>query len=174
MLMTFRELACNDALLCEIERLKAELARQGDAQAALMSLARQYNLVVRERNEIAAMYHQALENAQQAEAKAAMLQAELSALQPNWDICSENERKYRYCAPSAIYQPRFGRSRLAKHWAGELYRHRWMGGIVYRELMALAKHEGLYATHRELARLRAYAADWDATAEQMLNDSIPW
>ena len=86
---------------------------------------------------------------------------------------TEAERNYRYVAPSAIYPARGGRRRTCQNYS-RLQQYHWSGGVTQRELMALAVHESLYATPRELARLRAYAADWDAMAEQMLNDSIPW
>ena len=125
-------------------------------------------------------------------AQIAVLQAEL-ALQDNidpeidaevqrqfkalWDSCEEPKyatpRMYKYFVPSCVYPPRRCRRRTFKYY-NRLHRHRWLGGIVNKELMALAVHESLYATPRELARLRAYADDWDAMAEQMLNDSIPW
>lgn len=127
----------------------------------------------------------------------ATMQAELSALQPAidpdvdadvraqfealWESLGYNERpiafganRYRYDAPSSIYPARVGRRRVFRRTYTRLQKHRWMGGVAHCELMALAKYEGLYATHRKLAALRAYAADWNAMAEQMLNDSIPW
>ena len=91
----------------------------------------------------------------------------------NTPLAYRAPRMYKYFIPSCVYPARVGRRRTFKYYS-RLQQHRWMGGIVNKELMALARYEGLYATASEAAALRAYTADWDAMAEQMLNDSIPW
>lgn len=112
-------------------------------------------------------------------AENAAMQAELSALRPDvdseavvhsrwveiWAETADVPRRCRY--PVAIWRPVVGRSRIGRE-------SHWIGGLAQRELFALAHREGLILTHRELANLRAFAAEWDAMAEQAMNDSIPW
>lgn len=86
---------------------------------------------------------------------------------------ANERRRYRYTNPSSSYRPRKGRNRAKYSPSNRLHRH-WLGGALHAELMALARYEGLYATPSELAKLHAYAADWDSMAACAADDAIPF